>query len=78
MALREAGKHELLELAVLVTVLIATLCTLGTAFYLRFLIAVYKECRHYRICYLVRLQSDSLEHAIPDDRVLDVSIPRAA
>jgi len=63
---------------VLLSVAISTLCTLGVTFYLRFLIALCKECRRHRICYLVRLQSDSLEHAIPDDRVLDVSFPRAA
>ena len=71
MLVGKSGKHELLELAMLVTVSMTILCALGVAFYLQFLIALSKECRHHRIRYLVRLQSDSLEHAIPDDRVLD-------
>jgi hypothetical protein len=63
---------------VLVTISIAALCTLGVAFYVRFLIALCKECRHHCICYLVRLESSSLEHTTPDGRVLNPSIQRAA
>jgi len=61
-----------------VAILMATVCLLGVAFYARFLFALCKECRHRRICYLVLLQSHSPEHAIPDDDVLNESIPWVA
>ena len=55
-------------------------CTLGVAFYVRFLVALCKECRHHRIwiCYLVRIRPGSGKCVIPNTRELDVSIPRAA
>jgi hypothetical protein len=62
---------------VVMTVMTA-LCTVSVAFYVRFLVALCKECRHQRICYLVRLEPDSVEHAIPEARELEASIPRAA
>ena len=73
-----AGKDELEEVGMLIAASMATVCTLGVAFYAKFLFALYKECRHQRICYLVRLRTHSMEHAIPDDQVLDPPIPRAA
>jgi hypothetical protein len=57
------------------------LCTVGVGFYVRFLVALYKECRHSRICYLVLLQSNSVEQVIPEARELEeleATIPRAA
>ena len=54
------------------------LCTGGVAFYVRFLVALCKECRHQRICYVVRLQPESLEHIIPEAQELEASIRRAA
>ena len=54
------------------------LCTSGVTFYVRFLVALCKECRHQRISYVVRLQPESLEHIIPEARELETSIPRAA
>ena len=78
MQIGSVGKDELRELAMLIAVLMATLCTLGVAFYARFLFALCKECRQERICYLVRLHTHSLETTVPDDDVLDPSIPRAA
>jgi hypothetical protein len=49
---------------VVMTVMTA-LCTVGVAFYVRFLVALYKDCRHERICYLVLLESDSVEQVSP-------------
>lgn len=44
-----------------------TLCTVGAAFTRdSWLVALCKECRHLRICYLLRLQPDSVEHVIQD------------
>lgn len=62
----------------LIAISMATLGALGLAFYARFLFALCKECRHKRICYLVRLQTHSLERAAPEGHVLYPSIPRAA
>ena len=62
---------------VVMTVMTA-LCTVGVAFYVRFLVALYKECRHSRICYLVLLQSNSVEQVISEARELEATIPRAA
>jgi len=55
-----------------------TLCTVAVAFYVRFLVALWKECRHIGICYLVRLQYDSDEDLIPETPRVDTSFPRAA
>ena len=66
---------ELWEVAMLTAVSMATVCTLGVAFYARFLFAMCKECRHQRICYLVCVQTHSLEEAVPDDRLLDHPFP---
>ena len=73
-----AGKDELQEVAMLIAVFMATRCALGLAFYARFLFALCKECRHKRICYLVRLQTHSLERAAREGQVLYLSVPRAA
>jgi hypothetical protein len=35
-----------------------TLCAVGAAFYLRFLVALCRKSTCLRVCYLVRLQSD--------------------
>jgi uncharacterized protein (UPF0179 family) len=36
--------------------IMTAICTVGVSFYLRFLVALCKECRFTRICYLVRLE----------------------
>jgi hypothetical protein len=61
-----------------VTTVMTVLCSVGVAFYLRFLVALCKECKHQRICYLVRMPPESAECAIPNTRELETSIPRAA
>jgi hypothetical protein len=33
-----------------VTTVMTVLCSVGVAFYLRFLVALCKECKHQRIC----------------------------
>ena len=71
-------KDGLWEVVVLIPVSMATVCTLGVAFYARFLFAMCKECRHQGICYLVCLRTHSLEEAVQDDQTLDPSIPWAA
>ena len=54
-------------------VAMAVLCAVGVTFYMRFLIALCKECRPQGISYLVRLQSEW------DDEVLAESIePRTS
>jgi hypothetical protein len=37
-------------------VMLATVWTVGVPFYLRFLVALCKEFRHVKMCYLVRIQ----------------------
>jgi len=54
------------------------LSTLATAFYVRFLIAVRKECKKQRICYLVRLRCDWDESATQADRTMETKSLRAA
>jgi hypothetical protein len=36
--------------------ILTSVCGVGVLFYLRFLIALWKECRFTRVCYLVRLE----------------------
>jgi hypothetical protein len=57
-------------------VLLSTLA--GTAFYVRFLIAICKECKGQRICHLVRLRTDWSETATPADRTVEIPSLRAA
>jgi len=37
-------------------VILATVWTVGVPFYLRFLVALFREVRQVKICYLVRIQ----------------------
>jgi uncharacterized protein (UPF0179 family) len=57
---------------------ITALCAVSISFYLRFLIALCKECRRHRICYFVRLEPGSEEYLIPHTQELGTSISRAA
>jgi len=72
------GKNEVQEIVMLVTIFVAAVCTLGVAFYARFLYALCKECSHQRICYLVCLRARSAQHANTEDEVLYNPIRRAA
>jgi hypothetical protein len=66
------------EVAMVAITALVLLSTLATAFYVRFLIAIGKECKVQRICYLVRLQSDWDESATQADRTIEVPSLRAA
>jgi hypothetical protein len=55
-----------------------TVCAAGIAFYVRFLVAICTEFIHRRICYLVRLQSDSEEYPTLEPLERKKSIARAA
>jgi hypothetical protein len=57
---------------------VVLLSTLAIAFYVRFLIALCKECEGQRICYLVRLRSDWDESATQADRTMEIPSLRAA
>jgi len=57
---------------------ITALCTVSIGFYVRFLVALCKECRQQRICYLVRLEPGFEEYINPHTRELGTSISRAA
>lgn len=62
----------------LVMAVMTTLCTAGIAFYVRFLVALCKECRVHWIGYLVRLHVDSSESVVCLSQEADTSLPRAA
>jgi uncharacterized protein (UPF0179 family) len=48
--------------------MMTALCVVGVAFYVRFLVALCKECRIRRICNLVRLQSELDQYVIHKDK----------
>jgi hypothetical protein len=50
----------------LIMPMVATLCASGIAFYIRFLVALCKECKPRRIGYWARLQLGSSEGAISE------------
>lgn len=41
--------------------ILTAICAVGVSFYLRYLVALCKECRFTRICYLVRLEPKAHE-----------------
>ncbi len=46
--------------------ILTAICAAGVSFYLRFLVALCKECRFTRICYLVRLEPKAREGLMSD------------
>ena len=54
------------------------LSTFAITFYVRFLIAICKECKGYRTYHLVRLRFDSGEFALVADRTMETPFLRAA
>ena len=64
--------------AVMLIAAMAALCAAGVTFYVRFLIALCKECRRERISYLVRLQPASDDDVLTESSESGTSIPRAA
>jgi hypothetical protein len=61
-----------------VTGLMTLLCTAGIAFYVRFLVALWKECEPRRIGYWVRLRLGSGENAIAELQERKKPVTRAA
>ena len=62
----------------LVSVAMTVLCTAAMAFYIRFLVALCKECKPRRIGYWVRLRLGSGEESIPEVRQRERPVTRAA
>ena len=60
------------------TTAITLLCTASISFYVRFLVALYRECKTGRIGYWVRLRLGSGEDSIPELRQRDRPVTRAA
>jgi hypothetical protein len=56
----------------------AVLCAAGVIFYVRFLIALCKDCRRERISYLVRLRSGSDDEVLGESGESRTSLPLAA
>jgi len=62
----------------LVTAAITVLCTTGVGFYLRFLVALCRECKPRRIGYWVRLRLGTGEATIAEPRERKQALTRAA
>jgi hypothetical protein len=61
-----------------VTEVLAMLCTAGIWFYVRFLVALCKECKPRRVGYWVRLRLDSGEGTIAELQGREIPDTRAA
>ncbi len=61
----------------IVTVVMAAICTTGVAFYVRFLVEMCKECKQRCICYLVRLESHASECSVLDSENQEISFREA-
>lgn len=66
------------EVAMVAITAFVLLSTFAVAFYVRFLIAICKECKGYRTYHLVRLRSDWGESALVADRTMEAPFLRAA
>jgi len=58
--------------------IVTGICAVGVAFYLRFLIALWKESRHAWICYLVRLDPEAGANPVVPLLKKEKSLARAA
>jgi hypothetical protein len=63
---------------VFLSAVITVLCTAGITFYMRFLVALCKECNPSRIGYWVRLRLGSGDHAIAELQHRKKPMTRAA
>ena len=61
-----------------VTAVLAMLCTAGIGFYVRFLVALCKECKPRRVGYWVRLRLDFAEGTIGEPQGREILETRAA
>jgi hypothetical protein len=66
------------EVAMVASTALVLLSTLAIAFYVRFLIAICKECKGHRTYHLVRLRPDSGKSALVADRTMETPFLRAA
>jgi hypothetical protein len=57
---------------------LTSICGIGVLFYLRFLIALCKECCFTRVCYLVRLEPQIHEGSVGETMSEPVMSRRAA
>jgi len=60
------------------TTAITLLCIACISFYVRFLVALYRECKPRRIGYCVRLRLSSSEESVPELRQRERPMTRAA
>jgi len=60
------------------TALMTSLCVASIAFYLRFLVALCKECKPRWICYLLRLQPASSAEQLLEPEEEESSLLNAA
>jgi hypothetical protein len=60
------------------TTAITLLCIAGISFYVRFLVAMCRECKPRRMGYWVRLRLGSGEESIPEQRQREQPVTRAA
>jgi len=61
-----------------VWVVLVTVCAAAVPFYLRFLVALCKECRYTRICYLVRIEPRAAEELLAESDREESRSERAA
>ena len=61
-----------------VTIAITLICTAGVSFYLRFMVALCKECRPHRIGYWVCLRPNTAEEEIARRQERPEPMARAA
>jgi len=57
---------------------LTSICGIGVLFYLRFLIALCKECRFTRVCYLVRLEPQTHQGLVGETMSEHIMSRRAA
>jgi len=62
----------------IVTAVIAAICTGAVAFYVRFFVELCKECKQRCICYLVRLESHVSDHPVLDSEDQEIPFRQAA
>jgi hypothetical protein len=63
--------------SMVVSAAMTMLCTMGIGFYIRFFVAMLRECKPKRIGYLILLRTDSAEHTIPPTKT-EASLRRVA
>jgi len=73
-----SGAGPSLKAEMFVTTVMTVLCTAGIAFYVRFLVALCKECKPRLIGYWVRLRLGSGENAIAELQEREKPATRAA